>query len=90
MHCAYEKIPKYLSKDYQAEGLLELHLGMVNISIDELAKLLQKLPSLILLRSYKMVKALYYLHSQDWKNGKLLKKYQLQNLDADFSYVVCT
>ncbi|KAK7580599.1 hypothetical protein V9T40_001228 [Parthenolecanium corni] len=89
MHCAYEKIPKYLSKDYQAEGLLELHLGMVNISIDELAKLLQKLPSLILLRSYKMVKALYYLHSQDWKNGKLLKKYQLQNLDADFSYVAC-
>lgn len=88
MHCAYQKIPKYLSNDNQDEGLLELHLGMVNISVDELARIIQKLPRLVLLRSYKLVKALYYLHSKEWKDGKSLTKYQLQNLDADFSYVV--
>lgn len=87
MSCA-QKIPKYLRHGEYNE-LLELHLGDVNFSTQDIATLLQKFPNLLILRNYKLVKALYEMHSAEWRNGTTAKRYHLRNLDADFSYVVC-
>lgn len=69
---------------------MELHTGDVNFTVDQIATFIRKLPSLRLLRNYKLVKTLHQLHYQDWKTtrDKFSMKYLLRNLDADFSYVV--
>lgn len=82
-----QKVPKYV---FPADGncLTELHLGDVSITTEEISKFLLATPNLLILRSYKLVKALYELHEKEWKAKEVLVNYRLRNLDADFSYVV--
>lgn len=70
--------------------LVELHLGSLSVSADQLTTVLQLAPNIKLLRHYQMVSALYKLHADGWKNGHSIPKYKLNNLDADFSHVVST
>lgn len=70
------------------KSLVELHLGTMAVSADQLTEVLQLCPNLKLLRHYQLVSALYKLHSEAWKSGSSLPRYKLTNLDADFSHVV--
>lgn len=70
------------------KSLVELHLGTMAVSADQLIEVLQLCPNLKLLRHYQLVSALYKLHSEAWKSGSSLPRYKLTNLDADFSHVV--
>lgn len=70
------------------KSLVELHLGTMAVSADQLIEVLQMCPNLKLLRHYQLVSALYKLHSEAWKSGSSLPRYKLTNLDADFSHVV--
>lgn len=72
------------------KSLVELHLGTMAVSADQLIEVLQMCPNLKLLRHYQLVSALYKLHSETWKGGGSVPRYKLTNLDADFSHVVCT
>lgn len=69
--------------------LVELHLGTSSVSADQLAQVLRNAPNIRLLRHYQLVSALYKLHSESWKSGSTVPTYKLNNLDADFSHVVC-
>ncbi|KAK6623645.1 hypothetical protein RUM43_009497 [Polyplax serrata] len=71
--------------------LTEVHLSTVKASATDLKPILQNCPNLNLLRHYQMVTALYELHSDAWKKKLKIPKYNLKNLDVDFSHVVrCT
>nr|CAD7396233.1 unnamed protein product [Timema poppensis] len=68
--------------------LAELHLGTVHVTPDDLRIVLLRRPNLRLLRHYQLVKALYVLHAEQWKNKETIPVYKLRNLDVDFSHVV--
>ncbi|XP_065201872.1 uncharacterized protein LOC135832510 [Planococcus citri] len=81
-----QKLPKYIHQDTY-HGLLELHLGTLTITTSDIATILISFPNLLILRNYKLVKALYEMYNEEWKSSGIRHRYQLRNLDADFSYV---
>lgn len=68
--------------------LVELHLGTLSLTAEQLVEILQLAPNLKLLRHYQLVSALYRLHADKWRGGGSVPTYKLMNLDADFSHVV--
>ncbi|XP_075213644.1 uncharacterized protein LOC142319857 [Lycorma delicatula] len=75
-------------KPVEGIGLTEVHLTGVSVGAPQLCTIIKHAPSLRLLEHYQLVRALYNLHAQQWRQSTALPRYKLLNLDADFSHVV--
>ncbi|KAK9510413.1 hypothetical protein O3M35_005205 [Rhynocoris fuscipes] len=70
-------------------SLREIHFGEVKVTGAEIAEILKSFPQLEILRHYQLTTGLCLLHGKDWeKTEENLPKYNLTNIDADFSHVI--
>lgn len=70
-------------------SLKEIHFGEVRVSAGDIASILTSLPQLTVLRHYQLTTAFCLLHGKEWEKTRIdLPKYNLTNIDADFSHVV--